>query len=139
MTLCELGKEVEYNRSNVVSMAQMVKGTVDEGLSKRAQRAFNESMEAAQVGQQRLDGLWTRLEFYSEDSEAGSYVGWATQGGREGARGATREQPPAVGGGEGRPGGGIFYFRSGQDGGAQPEQEAGLGKNGGAIRINGPR
>jgi DNA anti-recombination protein RmuC len=51
-----LGKEAEYNRSNVVSMAQMVKA-VDEGLSKRAQRAFDESMEAVRVGQQRLDGL----------------------------------------------------------------------------------
>jgi hypothetical protein len=34
--LNEMGKEVEYNRSNVVSIAQMVKGTVAKGLSNRA-------------------------------------------------------------------------------------------------------
>ncbi len=32
--LNDMGKEVKYNRSNVVSIAQMVKGTVDKGLSK---------------------------------------------------------------------------------------------------------
>ncbi len=38
--LNNLGEEVEYNKSNVASIAQMVKGTVDEGLSKRAQNLW---------------------------------------------------------------------------------------------------
>jgi hypothetical protein len=91
--LIELGEAVEYNRSNVVSIAQMVKGTADEGLGKRAQEAFDEFMEAAWTGKQKLDGLRTRLKFYSGESEAGSYVGGATRGGREGTRGAALEQP----------------------------------------------
>jgi hypothetical protein len=74
---------VEYNKNNVASMAQMIKGTVDEGLSKRAHRAFDESMEAAKLGWQKLDGLQTRLEFHSVDLEAGSYLGGAPRGGQE--------------------------------------------------------
>jgi hypothetical protein len=128
--LDELGEEVEYNRSNVVSMAQMVKGTADEGRSKRAQKALNESMEAARIGQQRPDGLRTRLEFYSGDSEAGSYVGGATRGGREGAKGATWEQPLVMGGGRDQPGGGSFYFRSGQDGEPSLRREVGPCRSG---------
>ncbi len=38
--LNDLGEEVEYNKSNMASIAQMVKGTVDEGLSKRAQNLW---------------------------------------------------------------------------------------------------
>jgi hypothetical protein len=67
-------------------------------LSKRAQRAFDESIEAARIGQQRLDGLRTRLEFYSGELEAGCYVCRAAEGGRDEARGAAMKQPPVLGG-----------------------------------------
>jgi hypothetical protein len=44
--LIKLGEEMEYNPSNVESIARLVKGTVDEGLGERAQRALDESMQA---------------------------------------------------------------------------------------------
>jgi hypothetical protein len=119
--LNDLGEEVEYNKSHMTSIAQMVKGTVDKGLSKRAQRAFDEFMEVARIGQQMLEVIQMRLDFYSRESEAGSYLGGATRGGREGARGATLEQPPALDARGGQPGGGSFHFRSGQDGEAWVE------------------
>lgn len=113
--LNELGEEVEYNRINVVSMAQMVKGTLDEGLRERAQRALDKSMEAARIGQQKLAGLRIRLKFHSMDSEAGSYTGRLPQG----TGGVALGQPPTAGGG-GHPGG-DFFFSSGQDMKAHPE------------------
>jgi hypothetical protein len=78
--LNELGEEMEHNSGNVVSMAQMVKGTINDGLCERAQRAFGDSVEAAWTGQQKLAGLRTRLEFHSMDSEAGSYIGGPPRG-----------------------------------------------------------
>jgi hypothetical protein len=56
-------------------MARMLKGNIHEDLGERAQRAFNESVEAARAGQQKLDAIWARLDFHSFDSEVGSYVG----------------------------------------------------------------
>ncbi len=84
----DLGEEVLYNKSNVAIIAQMVKGTIDKGLSKRAQKAFNKSMEVARIGQQKLEGLWTRLE----KSEAGSYRGGAAQGSQEMTERTARER-----------------------------------------------
>ncbi len=60
-------------------MAQMVKGTLDEGLGERAQRALDKSMEAVRKGHQKLAGLRIRLKFHSMDSEAGSYTGGLPQ------------------------------------------------------------
>ncbi len=52
-----------------------------------------------------------------------------THGGREGARGATLEQLPALDAGRSWPGGENFHFRSGQDGGAWPEARGRLGQD----------
>jgi hypothetical protein len=140
--LINLGEEVEYNKDNVASMAKMMKGTVDEGLSKRAQRAFDESMEAAKLGWQKLEGLRTRLEFHSVDSEAGSYLGGATRGVQEAGGNPAQEWPPAQSSREGQAAGGgrqegsEFYFRAGQDGRVQ--HEAGRGPVRGQGGQKGP-
>ncbi len=63
--------EIEYRRDNVASLARLLKGNIHEELKERAQRALDESVEAAKVGQQRLDTFRVRLEFHSFDSEAG--------------------------------------------------------------------
>ncbi len=86
-------------------------------------------MEVTRIEQEQLEGLQTRLEFYSGESKAGSYLGGVTHGGQEGARGATLEQLPALDAGKSWPGGENFHFRSGQDGGAQPEARGGLGQD----------
>jgi hypothetical protein len=44
--LIDLGEEMDYSKDNVASMAHMIKGTVHEVLSKRSERALDESMEA---------------------------------------------------------------------------------------------
>jgi hypothetical protein len=108
-------------------MGQMIKKTTDEGLSRRAQRAFDESMEAAKLVQQKPESLRTRLEFHSVDSEAGSYLGGVPRGGQETGGKLAQEGPPARdarGGqaaGGGQQGGGDFYFRTGQGGGVWHE------------------
>ncbi len=88
--LIELGEEIEYRRDNLASMAKMLKGNIHEELGERAQRALDESMEVARVGQQKQDALRARLEFHSFDSKAGSYAG--TLPAREAAPGC---HPPA--------------------------------------------
>jgi hypothetical protein len=85
--LIELGEEIENRRDNVVSIARLLKGNIQEKLKERAQRALDESVEAAKVGQQRLDTFWGRLDFHSFDSEAGSYGGRPPAGGMEAALG----------------------------------------------------
>jgi hypothetical protein len=118
--LIDLGEEVEYNKDNIASIAQMIKGTVNEGLSKRP---FDESMEAAKLGWQKLEVLQTRLEFHSVDLEVGSYLGGATRGGQEAGGNPAWERPPAWGTSEGQAAGGgrlegsVLYFRAEQEGG----------------------
>ncbi len=72
--LIELGEKIEYRRDNVASIARMLKGDIHEELKERAQRASDESVEAAKAGQQRLDTFRARLEFHSFNSEAGRSV-----------------------------------------------------------------
>jgi hypothetical protein len=85
--LIELGEEIEYRWDNVVSIARLLKGNVHEEFKERAQRALDESVEAARVGKQRLDAFQARLEFHSFHSEAGSYGGRSPARGREAAPG----------------------------------------------------
>ncbi len=68
----------------MASIATMLKGNIHKELKERAQRALDESVEAAKVEQQRLDTLRARLEFHSFDSEAGSYRGRTLVGGCHG-------------------------------------------------------
>jgi hypothetical protein len=91
--LIELREEIEYKRDNVASIARMLKGNIHEELRDRAQGAHEKSVEAARVGQQKVDALRARLNFHSFDSEAGSCVRMPPAGGRE-ATPAGR--PPAV-------------------------------------------
>jgi hypothetical protein len=88
--LIELGEEIEYRWDNVTSIARLLKGNIREEFKERAQRALEESVEAARVGQHKFDTFRARHEFHSFDFEAGSY------GGRPPAR--DREAAP-----EGRP------------------------------------
>jgi hypothetical protein len=129
--LNDLGEEVLYNKSNVASIAQMVKGTIDKGLSKRAQKAFFKSMEVARIGQQKLEGLRTRLEFYSGKSEAGSYWGGAAQGSQEMTERTAQERLLVRHAKGGQQGEGDFYFRTRRDGGVHPEE------SGGPVRAQG--
>jgi hypothetical protein len=85
--LIEFEEEIDYRRDNVTGMAKLLKGKVREEFGERAQRALDESVEAAKKGKQRLNVIRARLDFHSGDSEAGSYV----------ARGATRRQEVALG------------------------------------------
>jgi hypothetical protein len=73
--LIKLGEEIEYRRDNVASNPRMLKGNLHEELGERAQIAFDESVDAAKVGQQKLNAIRARLDFHSVDSEASSYVG----------------------------------------------------------------
>jgi hypothetical protein len=66
--LIELSKEIEYRRDNVASMSRMLKGKILEEFGERVQRAFDESVEAAKVGQQKLTAIRARLDFHSGDS-----------------------------------------------------------------------
>ncbi len=74
-------------------MAQMLKGTIHEELGERAQRALDESVEAACTDQQKLDAIRARLEFHSIGSEAGSYIGRPPARARE----AVPKGPPPPG------------------------------------------
>ncbi len=47
--LIELCEEIECRRDNVASMSRMLKGNIREEFGERAQRAFDESVEAARV------------------------------------------------------------------------------------------
>jgi hypothetical protein len=53
--LIELGKEIEFRRDNVASIARMLKGNIHKELKERAQRALEKSVKVAKEGQQRLD------------------------------------------------------------------------------------
>jgi protein subunit release factor A len=53
--LIELGEEIEYSQDNVASIARMLKGNIHEEFK-------DESVEAARVGQRKLDAFRARLE-----------------------------------------------------------------------------
>ncbi len=57
-----------------MSMAQMSKGTADPDIASKAQKAFDEAVEAAGNSCNHLNGLQMRLEFLSMDLEAGSFL-----------------------------------------------------------------
>jgi hypothetical protein len=59
----------------------------------RAQRVFDESIEAARRSCRKLEGLRTRLEFRSADSEAGSLMGMMAQEGKGEENSPTKGQP----------------------------------------------
>jgi hypothetical protein len=73
--LIKLGEEIEYRRDNVASNPRILKGNLHEELGERAQIAFDESVDAAKVWQQKLNAIRARLDFHSVNSEASSYVG----------------------------------------------------------------
>jgi hypothetical protein len=73
--LIELEEEMEYEKDNVVSLAQTLKDTIPVEFKERAQRAVQESAKIAKEGRHKLGDLRARLEFCSFDSEAGSYRG----------------------------------------------------------------
>jgi hypothetical protein len=86
----------------------------------RAQRTFDESVEAARAGQQKLNALWARLDFHSFDSEAGSYVGWHPARDKEAAPGGCPPVSTAGQQGEG------YLFRSERaEGGQAGSSQAG--------------
>jgi hypothetical protein len=51
--LIALSEEIEYKQDNVASKARMLKGNIHEELGERAQKAFDESVEAAEWGSGR--------------------------------------------------------------------------------------
>ncbi len=94
----------------------MPKGNIHKKLGERAQKALDESVEAARTGQQKESVLRARLEFHSVDSEAGSYIGRPPARAREVA-----PVGPLPTGDEGQRGGSSF-FRTGRVKGGQSEE-----------------
>ncbi len=68
----------------MASIARLLKGNIHEELKERAQRALDESVEAAMVGQQRVDTFQVRLEFHSFYSRL---AGKTPEGSRDAAPG----------------------------------------------------
>ncbi len=60
-------------------MARMLKGNIHEDLGERAQRAFNESVEAARAGQQKLDAIWGDSTFIASTRRSAAMLGGPPQ------------------------------------------------------------
>jgi hypothetical protein len=71
--LIELGEEIEYSQDNVASIARMLKGNIHEEFKEKAQRALDESVEAARVGQRKLDAFRARLELLLLPTDIGGH------------------------------------------------------------------
>jgi hypothetical protein len=95
--LIELGEEIKYRQDNVTSIARLLKGNIHEEFKERAQRALDESMEAARVGQQKLDAFQAS---FRDDRSRWEWLKRRTPASRRERRARAWENP------KGRPAGG---------------------------------
>jgi predicted HicB family RNase H-like nuclease len=73
--LIELEEEMEQRKDTMEGLGRSLKETVPTEFKERAQQAVQDSMKIVEEGKRHLGHVRARLEFFSADSESGSYKG----------------------------------------------------------------
>jgi hypothetical protein len=73
--LIELEEEMEQRKDTVEGLGRLLKETIPAEFKERAQQAVQDSIKIMEEGKRYLGHVRGRLEFFSADSESGSYKG----------------------------------------------------------------
>ncbi len=73
--LIELEEEMEQRKDTVEGLSRSLKGTIPAEFKERAEQAVQDSIKMVEEGKRYVGHVRALLEFFSADSESGSYKG----------------------------------------------------------------